>query len=125
METAETRALQQRVIGRPFPPGVSGNPKGRPLSSRNKLSESFLEALQRHFKAHGDEAIARACELDPVGYLKVIAMLVPKQVDIGVILREFKMAIAANDPARAVEVLQAMRPLLTMSPRIEPGSNNT
>jgi hypothetical protein len=32
--------------GRPFPKGVSGNPKGRPMGSRQKLSEAFITALE-------------------------------------------------------------------------------
>jgi hypothetical protein len=35
-------ATDERVIGRPFRPGQSGNPRGRPKGSRHKLSEQFL-----------------------------------------------------------------------------------
>ena len=32
--------------GRPFKPGISGNPNGRPKGSRNKLTRALLEAVQ-------------------------------------------------------------------------------
>jgi uncharacterized protein DUF5681 len=33
------------MIGRPFPPGQSGNPKGRPKGSRHKLSEAIFQGV--------------------------------------------------------------------------------
>jgi hypothetical protein len=39
---AETRGYLGVTL-RPFEPGVSGNPAGRPKGSRNKLSEAFLQ----------------------------------------------------------------------------------
>jgi hypothetical protein len=38
-------APKERVIGRPFEPGQSGNPNGRPKGARNKLGEDFIQAL--------------------------------------------------------------------------------
>ena len=35
---------------RPFKPGQSGNPKGRPKGARNRLGTQFLEALEADFK---------------------------------------------------------------------------
>jgi hypothetical protein len=65
-----------------FKPGQSGNPAGRTPGSRNKLDELFVEALYKDFKEGGVEAI-RACRTEkPDVYLKVIAQVVPKQVDL-------------------------------------------
>ena len=52
------------MIGRPFPPGQSGNPKGRPKGSRHRLSELALRALCADFEAHGAAAIER-CRSEP------------------------------------------------------------
>lgn len=65
----------------PWQPGQSGNPAGRPKGSRHKLEEAFLADLSADWNDHGPEAIAEAREKDPVGYVKVVASLLPKKVD--------------------------------------------
>ena len=86
-----------RVIGRPFLPGQSGNPRGRRKGSRHKLSEAFLADLAEDWDANGIEAPrrlrtsisrARACSdgrrartQDPAAYVRVVASLLPKQTE--------------------------------------------
>jgi ribulose bisphosphate carboxylase small subunit len=90
----EATAPQQRQIGRPFQPGQSGNPVGRPKGSRNKLGEAFLQALHEDFKANGIEAI-QACRKDkPDAYLRVIAAILPEQIEITT--REFVVVVPAE-----------------------------
>ena len=59
-----------------------GNPggPGRPLGSKNKLSEYFLHELADHFEKHGREAIERVFEDRPGEYLRIVASLVPKEL---------------------------------------------
>lgn len=64
----------------PFVPGQSGNPAGRPKGARNKLGEAFLEALQKDFAQHGEQAVVKVREEKPDQYLKVIASLMPKEM---------------------------------------------
>jgi hypothetical protein len=66
---------------KPFQPGQSGNPGGKARHSRNRLQSGFLLRLADDFEAHGKEAIEAAREKDPVGYIKAIASLMPKQVE--------------------------------------------
>lgn len=63
-------------------PGEVRNPKGRPKGSRNKLGESFIAALADDFEAHGIAAIVAVREKRPSDYLKVIASLVPQQIEV-------------------------------------------
>src|SRR3954468_4645204 len=77
VSTAALTAPEQR--GRPFQPGQSGNPAGRPPGSENKLAEAFLRELASDFEEHGAAAIARVREEDPTTYLKLVAVLVAKQ----------------------------------------------
>ena len=65
-----------------FRPGQSGNPNGRPKDARNKVSEGLLEALAKHFEANGTAAIESVFKDRPHDYLKIIASLVPKQMEI-------------------------------------------
>ena len=69
---------------RPFQPGQSGNPKGRAPGSRNKLGEAFIEALYADFQEHGVETIAKVREEKPDQYLKVVASLMPRDLNINV-----------------------------------------
>jgi Family of unknown function (DUF5681) len=60
-------------------PGQSGNPAGRMRGSRNKLSEEVICALLRDFREHGQKAIAKVRRTQPAAYLKVLALLVPRE----------------------------------------------
>lgn len=67
-----------------FKQGVSGNPKGRPVGARTKLGEQFLQDMQADWQDHGKDAIARTRDEKPDAYLKVIASLLPKDVNLRV-----------------------------------------
>lgn len=83
MADADNTAPKQQV-GTPFSPGQSGNPKGRPLGSRSKLGEAFLEALNADFAEHGVQAIAKVRDEKPDQYLKVIASILPKDLNVNI-----------------------------------------
>ena len=60
-------------------PGQSGNPAGRLRGSRNALSEEVICALLRDFRQHGQKAVARVRQTQPAAYLKILALLVPRE----------------------------------------------
>lgn len=62
---------------------VSGNiGGGRKKGARNKLGEAFIQALHDSFEAHGPETIETVRTEKPDQYLKVIASLLPKEMNL-------------------------------------------
>src|SRR5262245_21939164 len=60
----------------------TANRRGRVKGSRNRLAYGFVEALQRDFEEHG-EAVIRIVRVErPAEYLKVIASILPKELEI-------------------------------------------
>ena len=64
----------------PWKPGESGNPAGRPKGSRNKLSEEFVAEVYADWCENGAAAIQTVRETRPDVYVKVVASLLPRQV---------------------------------------------
>ncbi|CAM2193242.1 protein of unknown function [Paraburkholderia kururiensis] len=83
-EMEETGAeSSKRDDGGRFLPGFVHSP-GRPKGSRNKLGEDFLSKLQADFQQHGAEVIQKVREEKPDVYLKVVASILPQQVEVRV-----------------------------------------
>jgi hypothetical protein len=65
-----------------FEPGQSGNPAGRPIGARAKLGEAFIAEMLADFLKHGRDAIERVRQEKPDQYLKVIASLLPREINL-------------------------------------------
>ena len=65
----------------PFERGRSGNPAGGPVGSRHRqqLNGEFIAALLRDFRHGGPKAIERVRRTQPAAYLKILALLVPRE----------------------------------------------
>ena len=72
--------------GRPFQPGGSGRPRG----AKNKLQGAFLTALAEDFAQHGADVIRITRIEEPVQYLKVVASLMPKALQIESMVTELR-----------------------------------
>lgn len=64
-----------------FQKGGPGGPGRRP-GSRNKIAASFFDALYADFQANGVEAIAAARVESPLGYLRMVASLLPQKLQV-------------------------------------------
>ena len=68
--------------GAGFKPGQSGNPGGKAVGTRNRLQGKFLNQLADDFELHGKSAIVEMRETDPSAYIRCVASLMPKELEV-------------------------------------------
>src|SRR3984957_8426312 len=117
---------------KPWPPGVSGNPNGRPVGSRSAFSAGFTRDLAEVWAEKGKASMLCTAEKQPAVFFATCARLLPNDVRVTVeqslpgnlsaedwsMMREIIGAVrqavpdAANRPAGAVleHVLSALKP---------------
>ena len=79
-----------------FKPGQSGNPLGRPVGSRNKLSEHFITDLQAIWDEQGPSILQRVADEHPEKLLQAMVQLLPKDFQISVDQQDVKWVINAQ-----------------------------
>ncbi len=55
---------------------------GRPKGSRDRLTSAFIEALAEDFEKHGAAAMEHVAKNQPLDFLKLVASLTPKALDV-------------------------------------------
>src|ERR1700730_10869503 len=66
----------KHVNGRMWPPGVSGNPNGRPIGSRTVFSQSFLKDLASVWAERGRAAMEKTAIDQPGVFFATCARLI-------------------------------------------------
>jgi hypothetical protein len=56
--------------------------RAKQKGARDRMSTAFLNALADDFEAHGKDVVATVREEDPSTYVRFVASLLPKQVEI-------------------------------------------
>jgi hypothetical protein len=69
---------------KPWKPGQSGNPLGRPQGARSKFSEQACADALADWTAHGESVLARVRATEPATYLRVLFSIIPKDVAISI-----------------------------------------
>jgi hypothetical protein len=67
-----------------FKPGQSGNPAGRPVGNRNKLSETFVTDLAELWEEQGFAILQRVAEESPEKLLAAMVQVLPKDFQVPV-----------------------------------------
>jgi hypothetical protein len=85
---------------------AEGNPGGSLETTRRSFNRDFLLALAADFKRHGPEAIAKVRKNQPATYMKICALLVPREMKLehsgGV------KAMTDEQLERSIELLQEL-----------------
>src|SRR6476659_11412761 len=99
------KVIDGRINGR-FARGHSGNPGGSPEATRRAFNKRFLLDLAEDWQQHGQEVFKRVRRESPASYLKVCAMLVPREMRV-----EHSQGVKAMSDEQleaAIEILQGM-----------------
>jgi hypothetical protein len=113
-----------------FKPGISGNPAGRKRGSRSKLGTAFLDALYDDFESNGTNAIRMARTQNPLGYVKLVADVLPKEIVHAAfsihanidLSEEFERAATFADAYRVLEQARdrlGAKPMIDLNPEAE------
>ena len=107
---AETTKSKQRGAGRPFQPGVSGNPSGRPKGALNKTTI----ILQQLIDGEGELVVKKALELakggDGTALRLIMDRLIPPRKDK---IIEFKLPQINNGQDASVAMAQVIEGVST------------
>lgn len=107
---SETTGPKRAAPTTAFKPGQSGNPAGRPKGSRHKLSEAFVADIYADWELHGVKTIEAVRLEKPDAYLKVVASLLPKELNVRVSELEDLADNELDDQIR--DLAQAVGPAL-------------
>ena len=99
------RVINGRINGR-FAPGYSGNPGGSPEAARKALNKDTILEMHRAFKLGGRKAIEKVMRNQPAVFLKLLVLLVPRDMKVehsgGV------KAMSDEEIEQAIELIKTM-----------------
>jgi hypothetical protein len=96
---------------KPWPPGVSGNPNGRPAGSRSAFSAGFTRDLAEVWAVKGKASMLYAAEKQPAVFFATCARLLPNDVKL-TIEHSLPGNLSPADWADLRELLSAIREAL-------------
>ena len=100
------QVINGRINGK-FAPGYSGNPGGSPEATRRAFNKRFLLDLAEDWQQHGREVFKRVRRESPASYLKVCALLVPREMKL-----EHSGGVKAMSDEQIEEAIAAIEAML-------------
>jgi hypothetical protein len=101
--------------GRPFEPGVCGNPNGRPKGSRNKTTMALEALLDREAELLTRKAVEKALEGDPLALRLCLERILPPRRDRPVAF-DLPDVVTMSDAVKASSAILAACAAGTLSP---------
>jgi hypothetical protein len=95
-----------RINGR-FAPGYSGNPGGSPEAARKALNKDTILEMHRAFKLGGRKAIEKVMRNQPAVFLKLLVLLVPRDMKL-----EHGGGVKAMRDEQIEEAIEAIQTML-------------
>ena len=99
---------QRRAPGRPFEPGRSGNPLGRPRGSRNKATQVAEALLEARVEAVVDKVVELALAGDVAALRLCLKRLVPPRRDRAIMVELPRIETAADVVAASSALIEAV-----------------
>jgi 2-oxoglutarate dehydrogenase complex dehydrogenase (E1) component-like enzyme len=116
---ADPNYVPKRINGK-FAPGWSGNPGGSLEATRRSFNKDFLLALAADFKKHGAAAIEKVRKQQPAAYMKICALLVPREMKV-----EHSNAIKAMSDEQIEQAIEAIQTMLEQQAKVIEGTAET
>ena len=111
----------KHVNGRMWPPGVSGNPNGRPLGSRTVFSQGFLKDLAGVWASHGKETMIKTAQDNPGVFFATCARLIGPEVKL-TIEQQLPGNLSMEDWQVMREIVVAVRQAIPDAAGAPPGA---
>ena len=100
VNSGRTTELERNPENGQFVVGHSGM-GGRPKGNRNKLGEAFVADLFEEWQRSGANALARVAKDDPTAFVRVVAQILPKEIDASLTVEHVQLFAECRDYAAA------------------------
>ena len=101
--------------------GVSGNPNGRPVGTRQAFSAAFYRDLAEVWAVHGKEAMLNTAKTQPATFLGIASRLIPQQVAVD-LHASLPGNLSMEDWMIMREVMEAIRQAIPDANSKQPGA---
>jgi hypothetical protein len=112
-----------RVVGKPWPKGVSGNPSGlpgRPVGSKTVFSQGFTRDLAEVWASHCKETMIKTAQDQPGVFFATCARLLP--ADVKLTIEQSYAGLSPEDYVLLKEVIAAVRQAIPNADSKPPGA---
>jgi hypothetical protein len=106
---------------KPWPPGVSGNPNGRPVGSRSAFSAGFTRELAEVGAEKGKASMLYTAEKQPAVFFATCARLLPNDVRVTV-EQQLPGNLSPADWTLMLEIVDAVKHAIPDASKRPPGA---